>query len=308
MILILSNPEDAHARHIANRLRQSGKSVVCFPRSDFGNGASVSFYPELCQGTITLRDGTKISSSDVSAVWYRRPGPVEINPSITDELDRSFASNEWGETLDALFMSAARHVVNPPFRQRAATKPLQLAAARRAGLPVPETLITNAEKEALAFASRHNSAVIHKAISAPVHRFVDTRLWDDEAVRHLADLPLCPTILQERVIGPVDIRVTVVGKQLFCARIETARGRAEIDSRLDPDAPCLPCEIPSDVEAAIHRLMDDLGLVFGAIDLKLTDTGEHVFLEVNPQGQFLYIELRTGLPISDALTEFLALP
>jgi glutathione synthase/RimK-type ligase-like ATP-grasp enzyme len=54
--------------------------------------------------------------------------------------------------------------------------------------------------------------------------------------------------------------------------------------------------------------MDDLGLVFGAIDLKLTDTGKHVLLEVNPQGQFLYIELLTGLPISDALTEFLALP
>ena len=52
--------------------------------------------------------------------------------------------------------------------------------------------------------------------------------------------------------------------------------------------------------------MHELGLVFGTVDLKLTDNGEHVFLEINPQGQFLYIEILTGLPISRALAEFLA--
>ena len=52
--------------------------------------------------------------------------------------------------------------------------------------------------------------------------------------------------------------------------------------------------------------MDEMGLVFGAIDLKLAVNGEPVFLEVNPQGQFLYVEIRTGLPISDALAEYLA--
>ncbi len=51
--------------------------------------------------------------------------------------------------------------------------------------------------------------------------------------------------------------------------------------------------------------MDKLGLVFGTIDLKLADSGERVFLEVNPQGQFLYIEIQTGLPISNALAELL---
>ena len=52
--------------------------------------------------------------------------------------------------------------------------------------------------------------------------------------------------------------------------------------------------------------MDELGLVFGTVDLKLANSGEHVFLEVNPQGQFLYIEILTGLPISNALAEFLS--
>ena len=52
--------------------------------------------------------------------------------------------------------------------------------------------------------------------------------------------------------------------------------------------------------------MGELGLLFGTIDMKLTEGGEHVFLEVNPQGQFLYIEILTGLPIANAVADFLA--
>ena len=133
-----------------------------------------------------------------------------------------------------------------------------------------------------------------------------TRAWDSEATRHAADLSMCPTILQERIVGPADVRATMIGSQIFSACIHTSQGRAEIDSRLDPDVPFTAYELPASVEAALLRLMDELGLVFGTVDLKVATSGEHVFLEINPQGQFLYVEIHTGLPISDALVEYLA--
>jgi hypothetical protein len=40
--------------------------------------------------------------------------------------------------------------------------------------------------------------------------------------------------------------------------------------------------------------------------LRLTDDGRYVFLEVNPAGQFLYVENATGQPISAALAAHLA--
>jgi len=183
---------------------------------------------------------------------------------------------------------------------------VQLALAVRAGLRVPETLITSDSDQAATFSKKWHGAVVHKAMTAPPHRFVDTRAWDADAARHLDDLTLCPTIFQERIFGPADVRVTVVGRQVFAACIETACGRAGVDSRLDHDAPCTPYELPRAVESAILQLMDELGLVFGTVDLKLANNGEHVFLEVNPQGQFLYIEILTGLPVSNALADFLS--
>jgi hypothetical protein len=139
MILILSNPEDSHARHIMNLLQRRGRDVACLSRADFGNDASIEFHPEARRGTIRLRDRSRIVSEDVSAVWYRRPGRVLVHPAIRDEFDREFADAEWTQTLDSFFSVAFRRIISPPFKQRAATKPMQLAHAARAGLRVPET-------------------------------------------------------------------------------------------------------------------------------------------------------------------------
>jgi hypothetical protein len=305
MILILSNPGDIHARHIANLLRGRGREVFYVSRAHFGNGASLSLRPDAQRGSITI-DGTRIVSDDISAVWYRRPGMVHAAPVITDELDRSFTENEWAQILDGFFAVASRRNISPPWKQRAATKPLQLSMASRVGLRVPKTLITSDPAEALAFAGEFEGGTVHKAMTSPSHHFVDTRVWNSTDAQHIGDLPLCPTIFQQRIVGPADVRATVVGSQIFSACILMGSGRAGVDSRLDADAPCTPYQLPSDVESAILRLMDELGLVFGTIDLKVADNGDHVFLEINPQGQFLYIEILTGLPISNALADFLA--
>jgi len=74
---------------------------------------------------------------------------------------------------------------------------------------------------------------------------------------------------------------------------------------LDFDAPCERWDLPESVDKLLRNLMSELGLVFATIDLKITNQGEYVFLEVNPQGQFLYVEILTNLPITLALARFL---
>ena len=55
-----------------------------------------------------------------------------------------------------------------------------------------------------------------------------------------------------------------------------------------------------------RALVRRLGLRFGAIDMVQTPSGEHVFLEINPNGQWLWIERATGLPIANAIARLLA--
>jgi len=306
MILILANPQDMHAKHISELLQARGCEVECLVKADFGNGASMTLDPGARQGELELLDGTSIASDSISAIWHRRPGAVRANPTMTDNFDRSFAENEWAQAIDSFFSLVPGLSVSPPTNQRAATKLRQLSLAPRVGLRVPQTLVTSDPEAALAFVARHHGAVVHKAMTAPPHQFIDTRAWDAAATQQVAGLSLCPTILQERVHGPADVRATVVGREIFSACILTAQGRAAVDSRLDADAPCVRYELPDNVASGLLQLMDELGLQFGTVDLKVADDGELVFLEINPQGQFLYIEILTGLPISHALAAFLA--
>ncbi len=61
-----------------------------------------------------------------------------------------------------------------------------------------------------------------------------------------------------------------------------------------------------EVEARLRALMTRLGLVYGAIDMRLTPDGHYIFLEINPSGQWLFVEERSGQPITASFARLLA--
>jgi glutathione synthase/RimK-type ligase-like ATP-grasp enzyme len=252
-----------------------------------------------------VSDGQLVELDSVHVVWYRRT-PRPRLPDLFDPSDREFARAEWWHALDGLLRSLTAAFVNSLDAERAAVKPRQLELARAVGLRVPDTLVTNDPDEAMRFVRGHRGAVVHKALTAPRDRLLDTRLWSEADRAALAHLELAPCIFQERVEGPADIRATVIGGTVYAARIETSTGRAEIDSRLDTDAPCSACTLPPEIEARLLDLVHELGLMFATADFKVTEAGEHFFLELNPQGQFLYIEILTGLPLAREMGSLLA--
>jgi glutathione synthase/RimK-type ligase-like ATP-grasp enzyme len=117
-------------------------------------------------------------------------------------------------------------------------------------------------------------------------------------------LRLAPTIFQELIEGPRDVRVTMIGTTCFAAAMESGSSQ-HVDSRLALDVPVAGYELPACVQASLVRLMTRLGLKFAAVDIKESSDGTFYFLELNPQGQFLYVEILTGLPIAAAMAKYL---
>jgi hypothetical protein len=81
-----------------------------------------------------------------------------------------------------------------------------------------------------------------------------------------------------------------------------------VDSRLDNSVEFTQCQLPADVDAALGRCMRSLGLLFGVVDLRVGVDGVTYFLEVNPEGQFAYLEFKSGSPIFSTLAALLADP
>ncbi|MFF8835610.1 RimK family alpha-L-glutamate ligase [Streptomyces sp. NPDC015130] len=298
---ILAPEADVHARAVAREVsRLGGDSVILDTRRPHEQSWQwrVGKPP-----TIRTYGGVTLSVMELGAIWIRRAYGARPPDFVRHPDDRAFARNEWGHLLDAVLADTPAELVNRPSADLGATKPRQLEAARRSGLPVPDTLISNDPAQVVEFVAGHHGKVIHKALSSPQHLMIDTRRWDPRDARLLDTLPLAPVIFQEEITGAFDIRANVIGDRILAARFATAD--SPVDTRLDLGAPCETYELPAGTHEALLRFMKELGLDFGAVDLKVDDEGRHVFLEVNPSGQFLFVEVLTGLPISEAVARFL---
>ena len=114
---------------------------------------------------------------------------------------------------------------------------------------------------------------------------------------------------QELLQKSLEIRVTVVGRRVMSASIDSqVSARAAHDWRRDGLRMLQdwrPYQLPQEIEEKILRLMDYFCLNYGAIDIILTPDDQHVFLELNPGGEFFWLERTPGLPISDAIADVL---
>lgn len=131
----------------------------------------------------------------------------------------------------------------------------------------------------------------------------------EEHLGELESARLSPAIYQELVPKRFDIRVTVVGSQIFAAAIDSQSDPlAMVDWRKtdNPELPHYTATLPERVNTLLLRLMSSLRLTFGAIDMIQTSGGDYVFLEVNPSGQWLWIDDKLCLGISDAIANWLA--
>lgn len=253
-----------------------------------------------------------VDSSEIRAVWYRRPVP----PRLPEDLDAGraqWAAHESHEALDGFWRTTEAEWVNPPLAELAASsKPEQLRRARRLGLAVPTTLITNDVDEAAAFAGAGPTIckpLSHGSITTDGHeRLFFTRLVSPDDVAAMNTLGPEPYLFQRLIRKAYDLRVTVIGDDLFTVRIASQVGpETKIDWRRGDVAQLdhQPTDLPADIAERVTALVNDYGLRFAAIDLALDDEGQYVFFEVNPSGQWAWLEQRTGLPLRSRLATLL---
>ena len=140
------------------------------------------------------------------------------------------------------------------------------------------------------------------------------RQWTSHAQRRdiarYQAIRYAPVIFQEAVAKKIELRVTVVGGKVMAAAIHSQQdSRRAGDWRhypeLDTARHYSVWQLPAEIEQRCLDVTAALGLCYGAIDLILTPEGEYVFLEINPHGQWEFIETATGLPISDAIADLL---
>jgi glutathione synthase/RimK-type ligase-like ATP-grasp enzyme len=308
-VLVFASLEDPHAHAVIRALASQGVQAELLDLSDFPTTLSLSigFEDKARRLVLKRKDGGTLDLQTITAVWWRRPQPFGLPATMKDVTHRRFAVSEAATAFSGLYQSMDVLWVNDPLRDEAAHhKPWQLDVAQKIGLAIPATLMTSDPQEALDFWKRHDGDVIHKQFRALPEVYRETRRMRVEDAAFAEAIRLTPVIFQRFVDAVADVRITVIGDDLYAAAADTRKAEYPLDFRFNMNLKWEAHTLPPAVEDSLRVLMRRLGLEYGAIDMRLTPDGQYVFLEINPAGQFLWIEMETGQKISEALALRLA--
>lgn len=301
MILVLTTSDDPTADYLCRKVVDTGGATVRLNTDEIATTSTVFASGEVMR----LDHGSQaLEVEAVRAIWYRRPRPVTV-PGRGDLAEQRFASLEWGAALEGwLALVPLARWINHPSRIMASSFKLeQLRRAERQGFEVPRWVCTDRRRDALSFWDSVGGEVIGKPLYAGVlerdRPFHDTHIYTSLVERwHLEEGEEslgAPTMLQERILG-VDVRVTIVDRRVVAFRLKRPDGAVDVRRDNMRAVDYERVTLPRTLEDGLVGLTQSYGLRFGAIDMIETDRG-WVFLELNPNGQWAWLDLIAGADI-----------
>jgi hypothetical protein len=299
MLLILTTSTDVTADYLEKRLNDAGVPLIRLDTDTCTEHLRVHYThdrsPSLRIGDHVLRP------VDVTDVWLRRP--KEIRVAIEgDPTERAHVANEWGEAVEGFLAHVpVDRWMNHPIRNVVASHKLeQLTRAHRFGLTIPATLVTQERDELETFWRTTHGRVIAKPLfsgylerpNGSVASVYTNRVGEEQLSSGAIDA--CPTLFQEEIAKCFDVRVTVVDERLTAVAMRRSIAGAQIlDVRRDNmegvEYEVIP--MPRDTETQLRTLLHSYGLRFAAIDFAVTSDGSWVFFEINPNGQWAWLDL-----------------
>lgn len=255
--------------------------------------------------TIVSTEGARLKPKDLHLIWWRRSYARQAVPADVVDADHiALIRNDCHASLVGLLRNEfqGKWINDLDASRWAENKLVQLRAARLAGFLVPRTLVSNDPTMIRQFCKSLDYRVIVKTVSGAEDRFFFTRKLTDEHLASDGNLRLSPAIYQELICGHVHLRVHCFGAKVYAIQIESQ----DLDWRENLHVPFTYVELGADIEQKFRRVLQLLGLRMGVVDLKLNEAGIPVWLEINPQGQFLFSEALSRFNLTKQLAAFFA--
>ncbi|HAT1596719.1 TPA: hypothetical protein JAN72_11905 [Legionella pneumophila] len=305
-VLIITEPDDVHATLVQLALEKKNVSCRLFFSADM---------PSVQKNNILISDkqfawnssdnnSAELIRSDelFDSIWWRRPRRPYLDEVVHQE-DKSFARKEnniFHDSIPYLFRGDAWWVNPINSHQKSKSKIVQLKLAHQCGFKLPETLISNSPENIKAFIqANHHTGVIYKPFSPQVWieeggiKILYTNKISYEDLPSDPLLQVVPGIYQNYVEKKYELRVTCFGSHISAVKIDSQKHYSgQVDWRKIPshELSLSEVELPQSIKNKIILFMIKIGVVFGCFDFIVTPDDELIFLELNEQGQFLWVE------------------
>ena len=302
---ILTYGDDLHGHLVKKKLEERHGAWCCLIPSDelaLRGGLSWSSQAD-APALLPTFEGPRVDVRTLNAIWHRRTTVKQTLPNGTDERYELHIYRSIERVVEGVLLEEfqGRWVSHPVATRLAENKLLQQRAARRVGIRTPATLVSQDPMHIRSFCASHPGAIIKPVATPRGVELATTAVVSPELLEQDDVLALAPAIYQECIPGKRHLRISVLGERCDAALVEAEA----LDWRCDLNVPFSRYRLDGRLERQLCGILRELGLVMGIFDVKLTDDGEPVFLEVNAQGQFLFVEGLCGIPLADIFADFL---
>ena len=309
-VLLLASRFDLSCDYVVAQLRRRRASYFRLNSEDFERFSIVAVPDE---PSVILRSTdltVQLNSEHLKSVYFRRGvyprEPSTARHSLDEQLNRAHRS---AFMRGLMVFDECRWVNHPVATYKAEHKAVQLSMARKLGFDIPRTVITN-DAQGIQQVAENDPTVAVKGLDTVLvwedgqETFGYTNLLDTKFAKQ-SHLSTAPFIAQQALDRKLDLRVTVVDDQIFCAAISTMGKPIRGDWRLEKaDAEFRRFELPPAIVEKCLQITETLGLVFAGIDLAVQED-TYFFLEINPTGEWGWLNDQDESPIARAIVDFL---
>lgn len=323
MILIVTNKEDSHPTPVIEYLNKRGIPVFRLNTESLlmdyefrwqADSGSSDFYIR------NIRNGMEVYGHDVTAVWERRPElPAELRVPNREEINKHNLAEAGGFLSYLLYDVSDRFCIGHHLYDcSAASKMLQLRLAQKLGMRVPATCFSNCKEDIVSFSLPYEYVILKSIENDNVWlgdeyeyvfygRKVKSSLLPEQSEEAFTQTV---SFVQEYIEKLFELRITLVGSEVFACKIDSQcmdedKGKVDWRQGYDYGLKHEPFDLPVHVADFCRSYLRVMHLHFGCFDFIVTPRGKYVFLECNPNGQWLWVELLTGQKISVAIAECL---
>lgn len=296
-ILIITSSYDYTVDYIINKYRNKAK----FLRLNVDMLDQNSFkLNEKKDWTINSKTWS-VNVDEVYSIYYRKPMLPDL--SMYESKYISMISKDIIAIINGIVDSFNGKVLTKPFKLRKIeNKVFQLKVASEIGFLIPTTLITNSNLDAELFIK--NKSIIKPLTTGKILAENSYEIYQTNIIEKIEDdISLTPIYLQSYINKKYEVRVTIVRETFFSVRIDFHN---EIDWRISEEKNKYSIiELPKNIENKCKQLLEIMNVEFGAIDFIVDTNDNWTFLEINPNGQWLWLEEKLGLNISEKIFLYL---
>jgi len=312
-IIIISALKDVHVEQMLKYVDNSKYKCLWIDPFNISGTNFISFDS---QNPKVVWEGEEIDIENVCSLWVRKPwfnyhDALKLTKRKDSKTILKIKYNSNMEVVNYLkFLCKDKYCIDGANNVAANNKLIQMDIALKSGFKIPPTGVFSSKMEAYKFFERNSKELISKPVKYTTGDQISTSftpfIVDEKDFEAMSENFDYFVLLQKLIRKVEEFRVTFVDGKMFTVGVRAKNAELPLDTRLDFEGKeFYPAEIPNETEESLRKYMKFFDMKFGAMDLMKSTEGDLLFLEVNPNGQYLMVDEILGFEISKAIAKVL---